>query len=54
MTFVDLFNEILQAFALFVSTMFQLQVVQGLSIGWLLVALSVMGLVIWYMFGRMR
>lgn len=54
MTFVDLFNELMQAFALFVSSFFELEIYQGVTAGWLLVALSVMSVVIWFMFGRLK
>lgn len=51
---LDLFNELMQAFALFVSKLFQLEFVGGVSIGWMLVAISIIGLVIYFLFGRMR
>lgn len=52
---LDFFNEILQCFQMFVSMFFNdLPFASGVSIGWLLLTMTIFGIVIHYVFGRLR
>ena len=52
---LDIFNELLQCFQLIVHTLFNdLEVVSGLSYGWILLVLEVVDIVIMYLIGRTK
>lgn len=52
---LDFFNEILQCFQKFVSMFFNdLSFVSGVSIGWLLLTMTIFSIVINYVFGRFK
>ena len=52
---IQLFNEIMDSFKLFVECYFNdLEFTDGVSIGWLVLAISVFAVVINYLFRRMK
>lgn len=52
---LDFFNEMLQCFQLYVSMFFSdLPFANGVSIGWLLLTMTIFSIVINYVFGRLK
>lgn len=52
---IEMFNELLSSFRLIVTAMFEeMEFAAGITVGWMLVALSCMAVVISYLFGRVK
>lgn len=52
---MDLFNQYMDAFKVFVNTYFnKIFIFDGITIGWFLVAIAVLGITIHYLAGRLR
>lgn len=52
---LNLFNELMDCFSMMVSMFFNdLEFVSGLSVGWIILAITVLGMTIRFLYGRMH